>query len=194
MKKFIFSVGLIAASALYAVLMSQNSLSVALPSGAPSTAENIPSATSSPNPGNTIASGGNPVPTPSPSSTLASPPANTTPSTPSAPQPSTPAPTPAPKPVGLYTDGSYTGSVANAYYGNVQVKAVISGGKIADVQFLQYPNTHSTSVYINSQAMPYLRQEAIQAQSANVDIVSGATDTSMAFQQSLAAALAQAKI
>ncbi len=61
------------------------------------------------------------------------------------------------------------------------------------MQFLQYPDTHSTSVYINQQAMPYLQQEAIQAQSANVNIVSGATDTSIAFQQSLASALAQAK-
>jgi uncharacterized protein with FMN-binding domain len=73
------------------------------------------------------------------------------------------------------------------------VQAVISNGKIVDVQFLQYPNTHGTSIRINSQAMPYLTQEAIQSQSANVNIVSGATDTSIAFQQSLAVALTQAK-
>jgi uncharacterized protein with FMN-binding domain len=107
----------------------------------------------------------------------------------------TPAPTPAPapKPVGQYADGSYTGSAADAYYGTVQVKAVISGGKIADVQFLQYPNDRSTSRYINSQAMPLLTQEAIQAQSANVSGVSGATATSDAFVQSLTSALALAK-
>jgi uncharacterized protein with FMN-binding domain len=89
-------------------------------------------------------------------------------------------------------DGTYTGPVMNAYYGSVQVQAVVQGGKLTDVKFLQYPNDRSTSKIINTQAMPQLVQEAIQAQSANVNIVSGATDTSQAFQQSLAAALAQA--
>ena len=91
-----------------------------------------------------------------------------------------------------YKDGQYTGSSADAYYGYVQVKAVIQGGKITDVQFLQYPSDHSTSVAINQQAMPYLQQEAIQAQSAQVDIISGATYTSQAFIQSLTGALSQA--
>jgi uncharacterized protein with FMN-binding domain len=91
-----------------------------------------------------------------------------------------------------YKDGTYTGSVADAYYGNVQVSATISGGKITGVKFLQYPNTHGTSVMINQQAMPYLIQEAIQAQSSNVQTVSGATFTTQAFQQSLQAALSQA--
>jgi uncharacterized protein with FMN-binding domain len=93
----------------------------------------------------------------------------------------------------MYVDGSYTGSQADAYYGIVQVKATVQNGRLASVSFLQYPNDRSTSRYINSQAMPYLKQEALQAQSANVDVVSGATDTSMAFQQSLGDALAQAK-
>ncbi len=97
------------------------------------------------------------------------------------------------KPAGQYADGSYTGSPADAYYGTVQVKAVVKNGQLADVQFLQYPNTHSNSIYINSQAMPLLTQEAIQAQSAQIDGVSGATFTSQAFQQSLASALALAK-
>jgi len=92
-----------------------------------------------------------------------------------------------------YKDGTYTGSVEDAYYGNVLVSATISGGKITAVKFLQYPNTHSTSVYINQQAMPYLQQEAIQAQSANVNVISGATFTSQAFTQSLSTALSKAQ-
>jgi uncharacterized protein with FMN-binding domain len=91
-----------------------------------------------------------------------------------------------------YNNGTYTGSVADAYYGNVQVSVDISGGKITAVKFLQYPDTHSTSVAINQQAMPYLQQETIQAQSANVQIISGATFTSQAFMQSLSSALARA--
>ena len=92
-----------------------------------------------------------------------------------------------------FKDGSYTGSVDDAQWGVVQVKAVIKNGKITDVQFLQYPNDRSRSVYINSIADPQLSSEAIQAQSANVDIVTGATDSSDAFIQSLSDALTQAR-
>jgi uncharacterized protein with FMN-binding domain len=107
-----------------------------------------------------------------------------------------PTATPAPAPVqtsGQYRNGQYTGSVADAFYGNVQVKAIITNGKISDVQFLQYPNDRRTSQMINAQTMPYLTQEAIQAQSAQVDGVTGATQTSRAFIESLTSALNQAK-
>lgn len=98
------------------------------------------------------------------------------------------------KTTGTYTDGSYTGTAADAYYGTVQVKAIVQNGQLADVQFLQYPNDRSNSRFINNQAMPLLTQEAIQAQSAQVNGVSGATFTSQAFTESLAAALTNAKI
>lgn len=91
-----------------------------------------------------------------------------------------------------YKDGTYTGKSADAYYGLVQVLATISAGRITDVKFLQYPDSHQTSVYINQQAMPYLQQEAIKAQSSQVNVISGATYTSQAFVQSLASALSQA--
>jgi len=93
---------------------------------------------------------------------------------------------------GAYKDGSYTGSTEDAFYGNVQVKVTVQNGKIAVVNFLQYPHTHDTSVFINQQAMPLLQQEAIKAQNAHVDVVSGATYTSQAFVQSLSNALSQA--
>lgn len=95
--------------------------------------------------------------------------------------------------ISAYTNGAYAGNAVDAYYGTVQVKAIVQNGKLADVQFLQYPNERSTSRYINDQAMPLLMQEAIVAQSAQVDGVSGATFTSQAFQESLASALALAK-
>lgn len=97
-------------------------------------------------------------------------------------------------PAGIYRDGSYTGSVADALYGPLQVKAVIQSGKLVDVQFLQYPNDRRTSIEINTQAMPILKTEAIRAQSAQVSGASGASASSDAFVQSLGAALAQAKI
>jgi uncharacterized protein with FMN-binding domain len=106
---------------------------------------------------------------------------------------SQPAPTPTSLPGALYKDGTYMGSVADAQWGNLQVKVVISNGKITDVPFLQYPSDRNRSVMINSYADPQLTSEAIQAQSANVDIITGATDSSEAFIQSLSDALAQAK-
>ncbi len=125
--------------------------------------------------------------------------------------PTTPTPTPTPTPIPtptvptmmqtpmpmrgrIYRDGSFTGPVVDAYYGNVQVKAIITNGKITDVQFLDHPQDRGRSIQINNYAMPLLTQEAIQAQSANVNVVSGASATSGAFQTSLASALAQAKI
>lgn len=93
---------------------------------------------------------------------------------------------------GVYRDGSFSGTVEDAYYGNYQVAAVISNGRITDINFLQYPNDNRTSRSINSQAMVYLKAEAIQAQSAQVDIVSGASSSSAAFVRSLSSALKKA--
>lgn len=101
--------------------------------------------------------------------------------------------TPTPSPRSGYKDGTYTGDAADAFYGYIQVQAVIQNGKITNVKFLQFPNDRSRSIAINEQADPMLAQEAIQAQTANVDIISGATDSSQAFIQSLQSALNKAK-
>lgn len=105
-----------------------------------------------------------------------------------------PSSTPTPIPSSGFKDGTFTGDAADAFYGNIQVQISMQNGKIADVLFLQYPNDRGTSIEINQAAMPILKSEAIQAQSANVDIVSGATDSSQAFIQSLQSALDKAKI
>ena len=104
-----------------------------------------------------------------------------------------PTPTPTLKPKSIYNDGQYTGNSADAYYGNVQVAAIIQDGKITDIKFLDYPSDRGHSIQINNYATPILRSEAIQAQSAQVDTVSGATDTSNAFVESLSSALSQAR-
>ncbi len=90
-----------------------------------------------------------------------------------------------------YADGTYTGSQASALYGVVQVQATIQGGKITNVQFLSHP-TGRNSDQINARAVPLLTEQAIAVQSANVQVVSGATLTSNAFMQSLQSALSQA--
>ncbi len=92
-----------------------------------------------------------------------------------------------------YKNGTFDGQPVDAYYGLVQVAVTIQNGSIQNVTFLQYPSDRRTSQYINSQAMPWLTQEAVQAQSANVDIISGATLTSEGFQMSLQTALQAAR-
>ena len=91
-----------------------------------------------------------------------------------------------------YRDGRSTGSAFDAYYGVVQVQAVISGGRVVAVNVLRYPSHSRTSRSINSQALPRLEQEVISAQSADVHAVSGATLTSDAFVRSMDEALRQA--
>jgi uncharacterized protein with FMN-binding domain len=107
----------------------------------------------------------------------------------------TPAPVPTPPPVvlGKYRDGTYTGDIADAYYGDMQVSAVISGGFLTKINILASPDGRSTSVRINSRALPKLIQEAITAQSAKIDGISGASYSSPAFKETLASALSQAK-
>lgn len=94
---------------------------------------------------------------------------------------------------GKYKDGSYVGNVVDAYYGNVQVKAIVSGGKITDVQFLDYPQDRQNSIRINSYAIPRLVSEAISIQDSNVNTISGASFTSEAYRESLSSALLQAR-
>lgn len=98
-----------------------------------------------------------------------------------------------PQPVSKYKDGKYLGSVEDVYYGNVKVEATIVGGLLTDVKFLQYPDNRDNSIKINDRAMPILKSEAIKNQTGNVDIVSGATQTSKGFIKSLGNALVQAE-
>ncbi|MFA6354452.1 MAG: FMN-binding protein [Candidatus Paceibacterota bacterium] len=187
MKKFLLSFVFIIAFTFYAILSSSKQLGIYinnLPVGDPAS-KSAP--TSDPQPDKTITPA---PPTSNPKTTKKPPQPAPTPTPTPSPKP---APTPPPAPKGIYRDGSYTGTTADAYYGNVQVAATIQGGRLTDVQFLQYPSDRRTSIQINTQAMPYLITEAIQAQNAQVDIVSGATDTSNAFIESLGSALAQAK-
>jgi len=66
--------------------------------------------------------------------------------------------------------------------------------KIIKVGVPIYPNHTDRSVFINQQALPWLKQETLAAQlKGNVQLISGATDTSYAFNQSLQAALLAAK-
>jgi uncharacterized protein with FMN-binding domain len=101
----------------------------------------------------------------------------------------TPTDTPAPTPSKQVIDGK----VVNTHYGPVQVEVTIAGGKVVDVQALQLPNDRQYSAEISNYVAPYLRKMALRAQSANIDIISGATYTSMGYARSLQSALNAAK-
>lgn len=92
-----------------------------------------------------------------------------------------------------FKDGTYTGNATDAFYGIMQVQTVVQNGKLSSVAILQHPSDRRNSIEINNYALPILIQEAIQAQSAQVDMVSGATASSEAFIQSLASALIKAR-
>ena len=69
---------------------------------------------------------------------------------------------------------------------------IISNGQISDIQAVQLPYDRERSYLISQQAAPILHDEVIQAQSANIDTLSGATFTSEAYAQSVQSALDQA--
>lgn len=89
-------------------------------------------------------------------------------------------------------DGTFTGAAANTRYGDVQVQITVSGGVIADVQMPRYPSANGRDRQINESALPRLISETLSAQSAQIDMVSGATYTSTGYLDSLQSALDQA--
>jgi uncharacterized protein with FMN-binding domain len=75
----------------------------------------------------------------------------------------------------------------------VQVSVTIRHGRIADVQWLKLPLDRPRSRYISQTAAPILRVEVLSAQSAHINLVSGATYTSDAWASSVQSALGQAQ-
>lgn len=107
--------------------------------------------------------------------------------------PSTPAATPTPPaPAGKpASSGTFIGPAEYMQWGPVQVTLTVKDRRLTDVQ-ASAPMERPRSAFINEQAVPLLRQETLQAQSASIDLISGATLTSEAFAASLQAALGQA--
>ena len=88
--------------------------------------------------------------------------------------------------------GTFKGDTSQTRWGPVQVQVTLTNGKITDVTTLQYPNGDRKSLNISSRVIPWLQEETLQVQSANISGISGATYTSMGFQSSLASALQKA--
>jgi uncharacterized protein with FMN-binding domain len=109
-------------------------------------------------------------------------------------QTSPPATTPPTTAAPRTTTRTFTGQEFDNQYGPVQVQITVQGHTITDVEAVQLPSDRQRSAYISQQAGPLLRQEALQAQSAQIDGVSGATYTSQSYAQSLQSALDSAGI
>ncbi len=95
---------------------------------------------------------------------------------------------------GATAAGTYTGDSVMTRWGAVQVEITVADGKITAVQAVEYPQNNARDRQINAYALPVLAQEATQAQSAQIDVVSGATVTSDGYIQSLQSALDQAHL
>jgi uncharacterized protein with FMN-binding domain len=88
----------------------------------------------------------------------------------------------------------FAGPVVTHRWGPVQVQITMVDDRIVDVTDLQRPSHPGEGVRINAHALPILRSEVLDAQSADIDTVSGATLTSEAYRESLQAALDEAAI
>jgi uncharacterized protein with FMN-binding domain len=106
--------------------------------------------------------------------------------------PTTGAPTTTKSKAPSTTKQTIDGDAVDTRYGPVQVQVVLSGSKISAVNILQVPNQERRDIEINNYAVPVLNQEALQAQSAQINMVSGATYTSEGYLQSLQSALDKA--
>ena len=119
--------------------------------------------------------------------------ATTAPTTSGATQSATAAPaatqTTAPVTTGV-KDGTYTGPSVNVNYGNVQVMITVSNGRITDAVAVKAPKGKNDR-YTNM-AVPILKAQTLQAQSANIQGASGASYTSYGWFKSLQGALADA--
>ena len=93
---------------------------------------------------------------------------------------------------GPSASGTFAGDTTQTRYGPVQVQITVANGTITDVTPLQLTNSDGRSVQISQQAAQVLRQEALQAQSAQIQSVSGATFTSQGYMTSLQSAIDKA--
>jgi uncharacterized protein with FMN-binding domain len=90
------------------------------------------------------------------------------------------------------TTVTVTGDSTDTRWGPVQVEITVTDGTITDVTVVDYPNGNGRDRQINARALPILVQETLDAQSAGIDMVSGATVTSDGYIGSLQSALDQA--
>jgi uncharacterized protein with FMN-binding domain len=89
-------------------------------------------------------------------------------------------------------DGDYTSDKVTFEWGDLRARIVVTGGKITTVQIVSYPDHRSQSLYLIQLADPILTTEVIKSQQPKVNVVSSATNSSIAFQDAIAGAIVKA--
>jgi uncharacterized protein with FMN-binding domain len=89
---------------------------------------------------------------------------------------------------------TYTGDAVSTRFGDVQVQITVENGRITKAEVTQVPWSNGRDQEINAYAVPILNSEAVEAQSASIDMVSGATFTSQGYIGSLQSAIDQASL
>lgn len=92
-----------------------------------------------------------------------------------------------------YKNGSYESDVAETLYGDVQISIVITDGRISDVEYLKMPGIDDgRTIQLTEMSRPLLEKTTLEKQSDQIDFVTGATSTSIGYQESLQSALDKA--
>lgn len=112
-------------------------------------------------------------------------PISTVPATPTVPASALPSPTATTAPATRYKDGTFVGE-GNSRHGGVRAQVIIKGGKIVSAAILGCSTRYPCSV------IDPLPPEVVSQQSTNVDMVSGASDSSAAYLEAVGNALAKA--
>jgi len=95
--------------------------------------------------------------------------------------------------LGASTSRTFRGPTEETQHGPVQVSIVVKHRKIVNVEAAISPNNDGRSPFLQGRAVPVLKQEVLTAQSAKIDTVSGATEFSGAYIQSLQTAIKKAR-
>ncbi len=119
----------------------------------------------------------------------APPAATATPIAPGSPAPARTAPPGPTLRIDTPASGVFDGEIVATPYGDARVRIIVGNGRLRDVEALLLPSVRKVSKYMSASVEPYLRARAIDAQSARIDVISGATYTSRAYAESLGSAL-----
>ena len=90
---------------------------------------------------------------------------------------------------GEYIDGTYEGTSDVGIHPGLKVSVVVKNGFISEVNIIE----HSETQGVGTAAIEKLPVKIVEAQSAEVDSVTGATLSSNAIKEAVGKALAQAK-
>jgi uncharacterized protein with FMN-binding domain len=93
----------------------------------------------------------------------------------------------------VFADGAFTSRPVRTSYGDLQVRIVMQSGLIEEVQIVGFPDRTPTSTRMSFDVLPVLTAQAVDKQDWDVDVISGATQTSVAFQRAMVYALREAE-